>query len=431
MKTQVFDIAPGVRLHAIKTEKFKTNYLSFNFINSLSRETASLYSLLSKVLYRGTKTWNSTEELSKRLDYLYASSASTRIMKRGDAQYISFSSNMLKDKYVPKDSDLLFNTYNVLEEIMFKPYLKDGLLCEEYVETEKKNLIHEINSVINSKGAYSKVKCLEAMCAEELYSIPVNGTADRVAAISLSELTSAHSRFINESQIEIYFIGDTDTEKLVDRIKETFKDIKRTPLVIPETEVIRKARTLKCIEEKMSVAQGKLVMGFRTGKVLSDGDFHKFSVFAEIYGGGQSSKLFMNVRERLSLCYYCSLASLSQKGIMLVLSGIESDNREKAQNEILHQLESIKEKNISDEELENAKKSLTADLNSTGDSQVAIELWCISRYSNGLDDSIEEEIKRINSVNKDDVAECASLVTADTFYFLKGNGKGEGEDDFE
>ncbi|MBE6631086.1 MAG: insulinase family protein [Ruminococcaceae bacterium] len=429
METKIYTIADGVILHTVKTDKFKTDYLSLNFVNSLNREKNAFYSLISKVLYRGTKNYTNMSEISKRLDYLYASSISTRIVKRGDCQYISFSSNMLSKDYVTDGTDILKEVSSLLTEIIFEPYLVDGCFCKEYVESEKKNLADHIRSLINSKSAYAKHRCIEEMCKNELYSISVYGEEETVWTITPEALYDAYKEFLKTSHVEIYFIGNADTDALSEILKKAFAKTERYLIPMPKTEVIRKCDEPKQICEELPVAQGKLLMGFRSGKVLSDGDHYKFAVFTELFGGTSTSKLFMNVREKMSLCYYCGASALSMKGLMIVSGGIDPANKEIAEKEILHQLELTQAGDISENELSNAKKSLVSDHRAISDSQGALEAWCISRYRAGLSDNIDEEIDNIMSVSADDVVECAKGVSLDTVFFLKGTAEGGDEDD--
>jgi hypothetical protein len=124
----------------------------------------------------------------------------------------------------------------------------------------------------------------------------------------------------------------------------------RTP-VKNETLYVETAEDVTYVKETAPVKQGKLVMGFRLGMKDRNDDYAAKRIMSDVFGGNPNSKLFKVVREEMSLCYYCSSRMLRAKGIMLVQSGIESFNEEKAKTAILDQLEEIKKGNFTEEDL--------------------------------------------------------------------------------
>ena len=170
----------------------------------------------------------------------------------------------------------------------------------------------------------------------------------------------------------------------------------------------------------MNITQGKLTLGFRTGISVYDSGYTAFSLFNEIFGGSPSSKLFMNVREKLSLCYYCSAIPEAHKGLLFVASGIEVENKQKAQEEILNQLEDIKQGKISDEEFDSAVKSLVNGYSELDDDPQSLSLWYYGRMLAGLDGTPQDVCEKIKALEKEDVVKASSGIKLDTVYFLKG-----------
>ena len=192
-----------------------------------------------------------------------------------------------------------------------------------------------------------------------------------------------------------------------------------------KTNVVRTASGVKEVREECVGKQGNLVMGFRTGTVLSDGDYPKMALMSEIYGGSPSSKLFMNVREKMSLCYYCVSVPEAIKGIMLVRAGIENKNFETAKNAILEQLEFMKSGKFTEEELYNAKLSLINAYREISDNPQSLQNWYMGRMLSDISQSPEEAIEVVKNITKDEIVATAKKVTLDTVYFLEGVMKGE------
>ncbi len=426
------DIADGIRLNIIETDKFKTNYLSVNFLTPLSKKTASFIALLPAVLKRGTINYPDMAALNRRFDMLYSTNIGTRCFKRGETHIFGFSANMLDNRFALDGTDILSETLSLMSEIIFSPFLVDGCFKHEYVESEKKNLCDAIKAKINNKNSYAVWRCQEEMCRNEVFSVSEDGTVQDVADITPKALYDFYKEILNRSQVEIYFVGKYDYVLLESKIKSAFKSIHHISGFVPHTEIIRSASNVYEVTENQPVTQGKLSLGFRTSAVLSDGNYEKFVVFCEVFGGSPSSKLFMNVREKLSLCYYCHAIPDAHKGIMVVASGIEIDKKQTVQEEILFQLENIRCGNFTEDEFDAAKKSLINGYQSISDNAGGLVSWYLGRMLAGIETSPEETIDLVSKVDTDDIRKAAASVTLDTVYFLKGTLKeDEGNEDAE
>ncbi|MBE6573080.1 MAG: insulinase family protein [Ruminococcaceae bacterium] len=427
MSVKRIELTKGVYLNVVDTPKFKNNYLSVSFASPLSRETASMNALLPLILTRGTVSYPTMEKMSIALDTLYASTINTRCFKKGEIQFCGFNCGILNNSYAPDGCDIIGGTLDILHEVIFRPYLEDGVFSVKYLETEKQNLCDRIAAQINNKNSYAMQRANEEMCKDEAYGISSLGYAEDIEKVDADTLYKHYLELIDTARVEIFFVGSY-SEDIGDKIKSTLDFKPREPIAL-ETKVIRKASEIKNIQEPQPVTQAKLTLGFRTGKVLSDGDFYKFVVFNSIFSSSPTSKLFMNVREKLSLCYYCRSVPEPQKGVMLVAAGIEKNNREKAYNEILNQLNDIVIGNISDDELLSAKSSILNSYRELDDSPEGMENWYLGRMLAGMNDSPAEVSEQVMTVTKEDISSVAKEITLDTVYFMDPTLEGEAEDD--
>ncbi len=420
------EIGSNITLNLFKTDKFKSNYVSINFIQPLASDTAAYFSLLSRVLKRGSKNYPTQKDISKRLEELYASDIAIKVFKCGDLQVINFCADILDNAYAVDNFDITDATVALLTDIILNPLLDDksGLFLDDYVSSEKEKLIDSIKSLFNNKNKYCITKCIKLMCANELYGISEKGTVEDVQNIIPEKLLESYYQMISNSKIQIFFVGNYEMDN-IEKYAVPFKEkASVNPISLPKTQIIRKAGFVKTYTEDINAAQGKLVMGFRTATVFSDEDYHAFPLFLEVFGGSPTSKLFMNVRERLSLCYYCTALPESSKGLMLVTAGIENENKTTAEREILAQLEDVKAKNISKDEINCAKASLKNSYLAIYDSPRSIESWYFHRVLNGISVSPVDFFKQVESLSVQDVANIAKKVTLDTIYFMNGIGNG-------
>ena len=424
-------IAEGITLNYLKTDKFKTNYLSVNFLQYLNREKSALYALVPQVLIRGTAKHKDIASIKNVLDDLYAASVEARVYKRGEYQVCGMTASWLADKYAIDGTDITEGTLNMLEKIIFAPYLEKGIFSESYVESEKKDLIDDIRAVINNKNSYAVTRCKQEMCKNEAYGISEYGEEEDVRKITPETLFKAYNELLETSVVEVFYVGSGDRESVYNRITGMFEGRKRNCIPLKKTEVVREVSEVKNVTEKISAAQGKLSLGFRTDSVMGEKDYCAFPVFVEMYGNSPVSKLFMNVREKLSLCYYCRAIPDGLKGVMVVTSGIECSNKDKAQNEIIAQLEAVKKGEVSEEELVLAKKSLKNAYKELEDSPVALEGWYLMRRLAGLNDTHTAVSEGFMAVTKEDIVRTANKIKLDTVYFLEGVSGGEEADEDE
>lgn len=422
-------IADGVCLNYLETDKFKTGYMSVNFIAPLDGATASLNALIPNILLRGSAKYPNMAEISKELDYLYASGMTSRCFKRGEMQIFGLCSSMIDRAYTLENEDLVSSVADMMEDILFNPITDGDAFDSAYTESEKSNLIDSINAKINNKAYYARMRCVKEMCKNERYGTDESGTVEDVAVITPASAYAQYRYALSSYPVEIFFVGRCDIQALADKFKDMFKSIQRTPVTIPETGIILRADKVQRVIEDMPVNQGKLTIGFRSGTYLTQPDYTAFMMFNEIFGGGVTSKLFMNVREKMSLCYYCSSVPDAAKGLLIVSSGIEVENREIAEKAIFDQLEAVKAGDFSDEEQENARLSLINSYRELSDSARALETWYLGRKLSGAAGDPDDVVTAISNITREEIIAVSGKVSLDTVYFLNGTLKGDGGED--
>ena len=417
-------VADGVRLHYLPLDKFKTNFMSVSFAAPLEAGTNAMNSLIPNILLRGSEKYPDMAALNRRLDYLYAAGISTRCSKRGDVQVFGFCADILDSSFAIDGEDITSEMTDILAELIFHPVTGDGAFDPDYVESEKTNQIDAINSVVNNPAAYAYRRCIGEMCRDERFGLTENGTAEDTAACTPEGLYRQYKYALKHYGVEIFFAGRCDIDKLAERFSQLFS-YEREPLALPETEIIRAAKKTNSQKEDMPVSQGKLVIGLRTGVTLHDPEYPAMVLFNAMFGGAVTSKLFINVREKMSLCYYCQSSYEAPKGLLMVQSGIEVKNRGEAEKAIFDQLEAIRRGDFTDEEFENALLCLIDSYSELSDSARGLEVWYLGRIISGLSDNPADVVERLRGVTRDEVIAAAKKLSVDTIYFLNGTLEGD------
>jgi len=418
------NIFPGVELTCINTDKFKTGTLSINLVSNLNRETAAHTALLPRVLRRGSKDYPDMERISSALDELYGARIEPTIRKKGELHCIGFHVDFPDDRFIGSSGNLLEETATLAGGILLAPDLSGGLLRDDYVQSEKKNLIDDIRSIINDKRGYSVDRLLEEMCSGEAYSINRLGSETEALKITPQSLTECYLNMISEAKLEIYYCGTAKPEQVKSALQNALANLpQRNNLPKLGTEIILypPSDAPKRVVETLDVTQGKLVAGFRLGKAMENNpDYPALMLFNAIYGSGVMSKLFLNVREKLALCYYASSSLDKHKGIMLVSSGVEYANFEVALKEILAQLDHVKNGDISDVEMNAAKGTITTSIKASMDRPAGL----LELYFDGSVSAIQYDPEKlcemIEAVSVDQIVNTAAEINTDTIYFLTG-----------
>lgn len=416
-------VSEGIDLTLIKTDKFKSNLMSIYIQRKLDEKEASMNAILPEVLADGCRKYPSMKDIADRLDELYGAAMAANTTKNGERQIISFKLINISERYA--DEDITSESIDFLKNLILDPLVEDGGFKKEYVSLEKENLKNRIKAEINDKRSYAHKRCIKIMCEDERYSIPSTGTIEDVEAITPENLYNHYKKVINESKVDIVIEGDFDTDKMQEKVKNAFSMGRNYNQSLEREEFIKHPEKVKRVVEKMDITQGKLVMGYRTNIDYMDKKYYAFAAGCNVLGGGPHSKLFTNVREKESLCYYVFPTVEKYKGIMLISAGIEFENFEKTERLIKENLESVKKGEISEKELTNTKKALINGLRAGCDGIGGLSEFVYSQIFGNTSNTLDGIIEAIENVTVEDIVDAMKGIEEDTVYFLRNN---EGEE---
>lgn len=410
------NINPNITLHYIQMTKLKTTTVGMYIHRTLNEAEVSQNAILPYVLKRGCKLCSDSEAIAKYLENLYGAKLSAHSLKLGGDHIIYFGTESISDRYVPDGAELIQDSVKLLMSVIFEPVSFD----EKIIAQEKKNAKDRILAELNNKIVYAQQQCIKAMCSGDNFAFSPLGTNEGIDEITADGLKTYYESIINASAIDIYVCGDCNIDAVCETIKEYTYNMPFAPAKLPETTVLDGAGEVKRVTEHMDVAQGKLSMGFKTGISPDSADYPALMVMNGVYGGGAHSKLFNNVREKLSLCYYASSGLIKDKGIMIVNAGIEFENFQKAYDEINAQLDAIKNGDISELEFNSSVRAIINDLEAYKDNYHLMQLFYLGQKVSGTNYDIDLLKEKIRTVTIDDVKRAAQNVQLDTVYFLAG-----------
>ena len=423
MSAKLFNLAEGVEGLFVKNDRFNTTLISYNFYLPLKRETVASYALLPFILTSCGKDYPDFSKLNLKLAKLYGARLNASAEKYGDYQLLRMTISVINDRFSLDGESLVKSASQLLLNLIFSPNTNDSGFLTEDLEREKRKAIEHIKGEISEKRIYAKKRLIEEMYENSAYGIPKCGTVEDVEAITETSLYNAWIRMLQTAFVRVQVVGSAVPTGLFEDITEKFSATLRKNITDCKiSEPTEKRNTVKRVTDNMDVTQGKLCLGFSAEMCGNDDATLPLMVMTDIFGGGPYSRLFSNVREKMSLCYYCSASAVRQKGLITVESGIETENALKAEKEILNQLEAVKKGEFSDFEFRSSIKSISDSLNSYNDSQNSIDLWYAIKINNDFVYSPEDIAEKLKNITREDVVNTAKGVTLNTVYKLLPEG---------
>ena len=436
------EIADGVFLSSVTDPRFKQNRVSVCFLTQLNEDTASVNAVVPKILTNSCRKYPDLRELNAKLSSLYAARLSAHVGSIGDTQYVELSIKTIDDRYAldlegSGREEVTGEGLSILLSCLFEPVVVDGGFEPGVTETEKQSCIDQIESELNDKRVYAVRQATRLLCKGEPAAAFEHGTVEGVSAVTPQSAYQAYQRLLKTARIEIICVGCNNFYTTRETLVEAFGNMEREPMEDCHSEPSPVKPEVLTHFETMDVNQSKLVLGFKVGDALGAGaasgtptgtptidDFNALSLMVKIYGGSATSKLFDNVREKLSLCYYCWAKLQVSKRIILAECGVEKDNIEKAKAEILNQLQLLKQSDFSDEDVNHALLSLQNDLKLVNDSLSGIKTWYLNHIYRCDIISPEDAIERFARVASDRtrLVKAAQSIVLDTVYVLTEEG---------
>ena len=408
-------------MHQITTSKFKTNLVAIFLTNELNRENVTKNALIPVVLKRGSKTMISQEEISKQMEEMYGASFDCGLDKTGDNHVLKFYIETINDNYLPKEeNNMLELSIKKLLDIVFNPLLEnENSFKKDYLEQEKNNIKQIIESKADNKARYALDRCIEEMYKNKPYGLYKYGYIEDLESLDAKNLYEYYQKMISECKIDIFVSGklDQNTLNIIENNENIQKLNDREVKIINGIEKKEKVEEKEVIEE-MDVTQGKVVIGMDLD-LKNEEQKYDALLYNAILGGSASSKMFQEVREKASLAYTASSSYVRYKSNIFIRCGIEIKNYKKAIEIIKKQLEDMKNGIFTDEDIENAKKGIISSIKSIDDEQDTEITYFFGQELTNNKITLEEYIKKIQNISKENIIKIANDAQINTIYFLK------------
>lgn len=418
MQPTVLPLKQEMTLLHLPQTGFRTDRLTAVLAVPLRESTAAEYAILPGLLTQRSHRYPDITALNRRLDYLYGTQVLGSVMRVGQWQMLTFSVSFLRQQYTLHKENLAEECTGLLLDLLLDPLLEGDEFRAADLAQEQRCLLERLESEVNNKRRYARQQCEQLLCPDQPYSVNPNGTPETVQALTTASVTEAWKRLLTTARLHWIYQGDTDPAALQTVLENRFTTLPPRRAVQQQTDAAFPMKESERVDE-MPLKQAKLVLGLRIAAVEPEGDVEAARLMNALLGGCPSSLLFRHVREEQSLCYYCASTYDRMHGVILIDSGVEAADAQRTKEEILRQLDAIRQGDFTDDELEAVRRSLIQRFSSMEETPADIEGWYISQTLYDRYTTPAEAGRKLLAVTREDVCRVARLVHMDTTYLLR------------
>ena len=427
MKPVVLPVGQNGKLVYIATDRFKSELLSLSLFLPLRESSAQQNAMIAALSRRGTRNYPTQALLSRHLDEMYSTAISTANRRMGDMQMISFTADFLGAGYVGGGKGLLPEVISLLGEMLLSPLFDEGgEYLATYVESEKQVLRDAIRAAVNDPRGFAHTNVRKLLCGGEPYGLSLIGEADTVDTLTPKNLTARYHALFRELAPVWCYVGGAPATEVVSLLEAQFPTLGSTPTPY-FAQVHAHKGGVRTGEMEMLIEQGRLSLGFRADIAMKDPLAPALVLMNEIFGGSPASKLFMNVREKLGLCYHCSSSLDLFKGVLFAACGIKSSNRAVAEEAMLAELKEIRRGNFSETEFDAARRSLANTYRAATDNPAVLSRFYTGRLAADAFEEMDAWRARLSRVTREEIVAAAERTHLGAVFFLRGSEEVAGE----
>ena len=417
-------IAPGVYITTLDAEKFNRCRITIHLRFPAKRESATDAAVLPLVLERGYAGCPDMTALSRKLARLYGADLGVDISSAGVDRVLTVDICGIKDRFALMDENLTEEYAAIVFGIIFEPYLVDGLFDSEAVRIEKEALALRLDAEFNNKRLYCVRQARRKFYGSSPAGIELGGYRSDLPNVTPASLKAEYDRILSLSSIDVMVQG-ADAVRVEELLLEKLENVSRSPRPFAPAMAMPVIEPQHFVEEIPGLTQAKLCMLFTRGTAEDLPSISVMRMAMSLFGGSTTSRLFRNVREKQSLCYYCGASALRATGVMMVDSGVEPGGDERAEQAILKELEALRTGPITEDEMEDCRRSLLSSMDSLGDSLGGLESWYYGQILRDEPLAPPEYGKVLTqAVTVDEVRDVLQSYHYSVCYALTADGKG-------
>jgi len=403
-------------IYTIKTDKFKTCHMEIIFRNNIRKDDITKRTFITELLVENSKLYKTRKDMIIELENLYNSYFYGVTNRVGSSILTSFCFDFIDPNLIDEEIDefIKFPLNNILNPNVTNNEF--DITTFEYIKTRIKT---DIESIIEDPKTYAIDKLLNNMCKDTESSINISGYIEDLDVITPTNLYDYYNEILNHDYIDIYIIGNLDMNKVVSIIKNNFKINIFKDHEITYNVQNKSIKKPKKIIENYNSSQENICIGLNIENMTDREKNYVGHIYNSILGGNSlESKLYTKLRNENSLCYTCSSIYQKFDKLLILYTAVSNEKENDAIKLMKESILEIRNGNITDDELENAKKLITTTLTMSEDNPGRVVDNYLYKNLYGLDD-LEIRIKNYNSITKKEVIDFSKKIKLNTILCLR------------
>ena len=280
---------------------------------------------------------------------------------------------------------------------------KQPLIREEDLSMEKNVVYEEIKAYLDSASSRASNKSDENLWPNQPMGVDIAGSIETVEATSREDLMKYLKQQYTASNTVLVVTGNIDEKSVIDIAKKNFEGFREGEPLNYEKSYYNNEGPLTVLD-KMETNQTHLTLAFKNYS-MKDSSRYSSSVLSVILGGGMTSRLFEQVREKRGLAYSVSANShfYSDCGVFYIDAGVAPENTEETFKVIIQELNNLKD-NLSIEEISSSKELIKGRLMMRYEDSRSVAMnYGTQELLNGKIISIDENLKSLEKVTFDEI----------------------------
>ncbi len=240
--------------------------------------------------------------------------------------------------------------------------MQNSTFDPEELNKELEVVVEEIRRGQDSPGRNLSEQLFSTMFQEHPYGRPVIGSIESVKSFTRKGITDFYHKWYSPQNMALVIVGDFDPETIEPKIEETFGKLKRWD--IPKCDIAPEPaqKEMRAFVLDKPVQEGYFSLAYHVPNARGE-DVPALDVLANILGGGESSRLYREIKEEKGLTnsIYAYAFTPKREGIFAVGGTLDPAEAKEALSEIIEQIARMKHEPVSDLDLSKAKVNIESD----------------------------------------------------------------------
>jgi len=414
---KLYNLDSGLRLVVIPMESTKTVTVLVMTGTGSKYETKEINGIshfLEHMMFKGTEKRSDKLDIARELDGI-------------GAEYNAFTGKEYTGYYAKAS----VKKVDTVMDVIFDIFLNSKLDSKE-IDTERGVIIEELNMYRDMPQRYVSDLFEKLLYGDQPAGWDIGGEKETILKLKRDEFVDYFNTHYIAPRTIVAVAGNVDPEAIKEKVERHFKNIRKGEIFDKPAVVERQDKSEVLLHNKKT-DQTHFILGVRAYDKFNEKKY-PLGILSVVLGGGMSSRLFSEVRDKRGLAYYIGASgeSYTDSGFFSVKAGVNNQKTKEAIEVVVEELRKAKKEGITSQELQRAKDQIEGSMAlGLEHSDAVAEIYAESLIFHNKILTPEEELDKMKKVTLGQILEVASDIFNDNKLNLALIGPFEKEEEFE